>query len=239
VGAKIFTKLDLKDAYYRVRIRDGHEWKTAFRTRYGHFEYLVMPFGLANAPATFQAYVNTTLAGLLDHFVVVYLDDILIYSRNEDKHHDHVRQVLTRLRKNNLFCKLSKCEFDVKEVEFLGFLVGMEGVRADLKWIHNVVEWPKPESFHDVQVFLGFANFYCRFIYRYSYVTLGLIDLLKGMERGRKTSPFQWIEVAQESFQLLKDAFTLTLVLVHFDPSKKVRVETDASKFAIAGTISQ
>ena len=239
VGAKIFTKLDLKDAYHRVRIRDGHEWKTAFRTRYGHFEYLVMPFGLANAPATFQAYVNTTLAGLLDHFVVVYLDDILIYSRNEDEHHDHVRQVLTRLRKNNLFCKLSKCEFDVKEVEFLGFFVGTEGVRADPERIRSVVEWPKPESFHDVQVFLGFANFYRRFIHRYSYVTLGLTDLLKGMERGRKTGPFQWTEAAQESFQLLKDAFTSAPVLVHFDPSKKVRVETDASKFAIAGTISQ
>jgi hypothetical protein len=99
-----------------------------------------MPFGLANVPATFQAYINTALVGLLDHFVVVYLDDILIYSRNEDEYHNHVRQVLTRLRKNNLFCKLSKCEFDVKEVEFLGFLVGTKGVRADPERIRSVIE---------------------------------------------------------------------------------------------------
>jgi hypothetical protein len=238
-GAKIFTKLDLKDAYHRVRIREGHEWKTAFRTRYGHFEYLVMPFGLANAPATFQAYINTALVGLLDHFVVVYLDDILIYSRNEDEHHDHVRQVLTRLRKNNLFCKLSKCEFDVKEVEFLGFLVGTKGVRADPERIRSVVEWPEPKSFHDVQVFLGFANFYRRFIHRYSQVTVGMTDLLQGMEKGRKSGPFTWTEAAGKSFEDLKEAFTTAPVLVHFDPSKKIRVETDASKFAIAGTISQ
>jgi Reverse transcriptase (RNA-dependent DNA polymerase) len=150
VGAQVFTKLDLKDAYHRVRIRKGYEWKTAFRTRYGHFEYLVMPFGLANTPAIFQAYINTALAGLLDRFVVVYLDDILIYSKNIEEHHDHVRQVLTRLRKNNLFCKLSKCEFDVPKVEFLGFIVGIEGVRADPERIRSIVEWPELESFHDV-----------------------------------------------------------------------------------------
>jgi RNase H-like domain found in reverse transcriptase/Reverse transcriptase (RNA-dependent DNA polymerase) len=239
VGAQVFTKLDLKDAYHRVRIREGHEWKTAFRTRYGHFEYLVMPFGLANAPATFQAYINTALAGLLDRFVVVYLDDILIYSKNIEEHHDHVRQVLTRLRKNNLFCKLSKCEFDVPEVEFLGFIVGIEGVRADPERIRSIVEWPEPESFYNVQAFLGFANFYRRFIHRYSHVTIGLTELLKGMEKGRKSGPFEMTTAARESFKTLKTAFTTTPVLVHFDPSKKIRVETDASKFAIAGTISQ
>jgi hypothetical protein len=149
-----------------------------------------MPFGLANTPATFQAYINITLAGLLDHFVMVYLDNILIYSRNEDEYYNHVRQVLTRLRKNNLFCKLSKYEFNIKEIEFLGFLVGTEGIRADPERIRNIIKWSKPESFHNIQVFLGFANFYYRFIHRYSYITLGLTDLLKGIERGRKTGPF-------------------------------------------------
>jgi len=154
--------------------------------------------------------------------VVVYLDDILIYSRNEDEHHDHVRQVLTRLRKHNLFCKLSKCEFDVKEVEFLGFLVGTKGVRADPERIRSVVEWPEPKSFHDVQVFLGFANFYRRFIHRYSQVTVGMTDLLQGMEKGRKSGPFTWTEAAGKSFKDLKEAFTTAPVLVHFDPSKKI-----------------
>jgi hypothetical protein len=237
-GAKIFIKLDLKDIYYRVRIRKEHEWKTAFRTRYSHFEYLIMPFGLANTPATFQAYINTVLIGLLDHFVVVYLDDILIYSRNKGEYHNHVCQVLTRLYKNNLFCKLSKCEFDIKEVEFLGFLIGTEGVCMDPERVCSIIEWPEPESFHNIQVFLGFANFYCRFIYRYSQVTIGLTDFLKGMEKGRKSGPFIWTDEAAESFKTLKKAFTITPVLVHFDPSKKIRVETDISKFAIAGTIS-
>src|ERR1700680_1134619 len=103
----------------------------AFRTCYSYFKYLVMPFGLANALATFQAYINTALIGLLDYFVIIYLDNILIYSRNKGKYYNYVCQVLTRLRKNNLFCKLSKCEFNIKEVEFLGFLIGTEGIRAD------------------------------------------------------------------------------------------------------------
>jgi hypothetical protein len=238
-GAKIFIKLDLKDIYYRVRIRKEYEWKTAFRTRYSYFEYLVIPFGLANIPATFQVYINTVLIGLLDYFVVIYLDDILIYSRNEGKYYDYIRQVLTRLYKNNLFYKLSKCEFDIKEVEFLGFLIGTEGIRTDPEQVYSIIKWPEPESFHNVQVFLGFANFYYRFIYHYSQVTIGLIDLLKGMEKGRKSGPFVWTDEAAESFKTLKKAFTTTPILVHFDPSKKIRIETDISKFAIAGTILQ
>lgn len=162
-----------------MRIRKGHEWETAFKTRYSHFEYLVMPFKLANALATFQAYVNTALISFLDHFVVVYLDNILIYSRNKEEYYEHVRQVLTKLRKNNLFCKLSKCKFNIKKVEFLGFFVGTEGVYANFERIRSVIKWPRPNSFHDIQVFLGFANFYRRFIYYYFQVTLGLINLLK------------------------------------------------------------
>jgi hypothetical protein len=239
VGARIFTKLDLKDAYHRIRIREGHEWKTAFRTRYGHFEYLVMPFGLANAPATFQAYINTSLAGMLDDFVVVYLDDILIYSRDPAQHQDHVRQVLSRLRKHKLYAKLSKCEFSVDRVEFLGFQVGVNGVEADPERVRSIVEWPEPQSFREVQVFLGFANFYRRFVHRYSHVASGLTDLLVGMENGRKTGSFYFTEEARKSFESLKAAFTTAPVLIHFDPSKKIRVETDASKFAIAGSISQ
>lgn len=239
VGAKVFTKLDLKDAYHRIRIREGHEWKTAFRTRYGHFEYLVMPFGLANAPATFQAYINTAMAGMLDRSVVVYLDDILIYSQDPEQHHEHVREVLAALRKHKLFAKLSKCSFDVQELEFLGFVVGTNGVSPDPERVRTIVEWPVPESFHDVQVFLGFANFYRRFVHRYSHIARGLTNLLIGMEKGRKSGPFEWTVEAQDSFDELKRAFTQAPILTHFDPVKKIRVETDASKFAVAGRMSQ
>jgi hypothetical protein len=197
-----------------------------------------MPFGLANAPVIFQAYINTALIGLLNYFVIVYLDDILIYSRNKGKYHNHVCQVLTRLRKNNLFCKLSKYEFDIKEVEFLGFLIGTEGIRADPEQVRSIIKWPEPESFYNVQVFLRFANFYYRFIHHYFQVTVALTDLLKGIEKGRKSGPFIWTDEAAESFKTLKKAFTITPVLVYFDPSKKIRVETDASKFAITSTIS-
>src|SRR2546429_8048406 len=122
--AILFSKLDLRNAYYRIRIREGDEWKTAFRTRYGHFEYMVMPFGLANAPATFQAYINRALAGLVDVTCIVYIDDILLYFKDPKAHRRHVAEVLKRLRKHGLYAKLSKCKFSTDTVEFLGFVIG-------------------------------------------------------------------------------------------------------------------
>jgi Reverse transcriptase (RNA-dependent DNA polymerase) len=140
VGAKRFTKIDLKDAYHRIRIRPGDEWKTAFRTRYGHFEYRVMPFGLANAPATFQAYINKALGGLLDDFCVVYLDDILVYSHDAAAHTDHVLEVLDRLRQYKLYANLEKCVFSTDSVEFLGFIISANGVSVDPARIATIVE---------------------------------------------------------------------------------------------------
>ncbi len=238
-GSKRFTKLDLKDAYHRIRIRKGDEWKTAFRTRYGHFEYLVMPFGLTNAPATFQAYINKSLAGIIDSFCVVYLDDILIYSENEADHIDHVKQVLDRLRRFSLFANLKKCEFFTTEVEFLGFIVTIHGVAMDKRRVTAIQEWPKPKSYHDVQVFLGFVNFYRRFIHHYSQIAGPLTDLLKGSTKGIKTGPFEWSVAAEHAFTQLRDSFTDAPLLRHFDPDLPIRVETDASEFALAGILTQ
>ena len=165
-GAKIFTKLDLRDAYHRIRIKRGDEWKTAFRTRYGHWEYTVMPFGLTNAPATFQAYINEALKGLLDVTCVPYMDDICIYSDSVEEHAEHVREVLTRLRKAGLYVKLSKCEFDKQEIAFLGYVIGVHGVRMDDAKVKAITDWPVPQNFRDIQVFIRFANFYRRFILR-------------------------------------------------------------------------
>ena len=139
-GAKRFSKLDLKDAYHRIRIKRGDEWKTAFRTRYGHFEYLVMPFGLANAPATFQAYINRALAGLVDVTCVVYLDDILIFSEDPAEHWQHVKQVLQRLRQYQLYANLKKCAFNTTQVEFLGFIVSTAGVEMDPRRVATIKE---------------------------------------------------------------------------------------------------
>jgi hypothetical protein len=238
-SAKTFTKLDLRNAYHRIRIRKGDEWKTAFRTRYGHYEYQVMPFGLANAPATFQAYINEALEGLMDFTCVVYLDDILIYSSDPAEHEEHVKQVLERLRAYGLYVKLSKCAFGVEQVEFLGYVISANGVAMELSRVETIKDWPIPRSYYEVQVFLGFANFYRRFIERYSAIARPLTSLMKGSQNGRKQGPFQWGKEQQQAFDKLRDAFVNAPVLIHFDPTKPIRLETDASGFAIAAILSQ
>ena len=163
--ARRFTQLDLTNAYHRMRIREGDEWKTAFRTRYGHFEYQVMPFGLSNALATFQGYVNKILAEKLDIFVIVYLDDILIYTEDPGQPHVKVvRWVLDQLRKYSLFANLKKCRFHQDEVCFLKYVMLSKGISMEAKRIEVVRKWPEPKSVQDIQVFLGFANFYWWFI---------------------------------------------------------------------------
>ena len=238
-GAKVFTKLDLKDAYHRIRIRAGNEWKTAFRTRYGHFEYTVMPFGLANAPATFQAYINRAMAGYVDVFCVVYLDDILIYSDSEEEHQKHVKRVLDRLKQFALYANLKKCEFTTRKVEFLGYIVSVDGIAMDPRRVSTIKEWPVPTSYREVQVFLGFANFYRRFIANYSRIASPLTGLLQGGKDGKHFGPFRWPPEAEAAFRQLVDAFTSAPILVHFDPSRKSRMETDASGQAVAAVFSQ
>jgi hypothetical protein len=181
--ARIFTKLDLRGAYNLIRIKEGDEYKTAFRTRYGQFEYRVMPFGLTNAPATFQSYIDDCLRPYIDDFAVCYLDDILIYSTNEKEHEEHVRQVLQRLKEFGLYCKAEKCQFGVSEVGFLGFVITHDGVGMESDRIATIEDWPTPKSMRDVQVLLGFTNFYQRFIRKYAKVTLPLTELLKKADK--------------------------------------------------------
>lgn len=231
--AKIFTQLDLKDAYHRMRIREGDEWKTAFRTRYGHFEYMVMPFGLTNAPAIFQAYINKALAGLVDVTCVVYLDDILIFSEDPTKHDEAVNDVLQRLEDNGLYANPAKCVFDTDTVEFLGFVVNPEGVSMEPSRVASIRDWETPKSIRDIQVFLGFANFYRRFIFAFAKVTRPITDLLAGK------AEFMWPNSAELAFKQLKEAFTSAPVLRHFDASLPIKVEIDASVFAAAAIISQ
>ncbi|KAL2104482.1 hypothetical protein VUR80DRAFT_423 [Thermomyces stellatus] len=238
-GSYYFSKIDIKDAYYRIRIAEGDEWKTAFRTRYGLFEYTVMPFGLTNAPATFQHYISTALSDLLDSCCIVYLDDILIFSKDRDTHTSDLHNVLERLRAAGLYAKPSKCEFYQHQVEFLGYILSPDGVSMDPKRIETVESWPIPQSYHDIQVFLGFCNFYRRFIEKYAKVSRPLSDLLKGSKNGKKPGPVQLNNEAMKAFHDLKAKFTTAPLLRHFDPKKRTRVETDASKFAVAAVLSQ
>ena len=163
--AKRFTQLDLTNAYHWIQIQEGDKWKTAFRTRYDHFEYQVMPFGLSNASATFQGYVNKILAKKLDVFVIVYLDDILIYTEDPSQAHvEAVWWVLENLRKHSLFANLKKCRFHQDEVCFLGYVVSAQEVQMEDERIKAVKFWPEPKSVQDIQVFIRFANFYWHFI---------------------------------------------------------------------------
>ena len=169
-GSSVFTKLDLRNAYHLVRIREGDEWKTAFNTPRGHYEYLVMPFGLTNAPAIFQALVNDVLRDFLNVFVFVYIDDILIFSKSEQEHVQHVRSVLQRLLENQLFVKVEKSEFHATEVSFLGYIISVGRIHMDPTKVKAGVDCPVPTTRKKLQQFLGFANFYRRFIRNYSSV---------------------------------------------------------------------
>ena len=240
VGAKVYSKLDIRSAYNLIRIKEGDEWKTAFRTRYGHYEYKVMPFGLANAPATFQSYINYVLRDFLDVFCIAYLDDILIFSDTRAEHTQHVRRVLSRLAKYRLFARLDKCEFYVTQVGFVGFIVSPAGVEMERSRIATIQDWPTPKTHRDIQVFLGFANFYRRFIASYSQVARPLNELLRGSVKGKFTG--QTLVMSDEAiaaFQELKRCFTSAPILRHFDPALPIQLETDASKYAIAGILSQ
>jgi hypothetical protein len=229
----IFSKIDLRGAYNLVRIKPGDEWKTAFRTRYGHFEYKVMPFGLTNAPAVFQHMMNDIFREYLDHFVVIYLDDILVFSSNLAEHTHHVRLVLTKLREYGLFAKSEKCEFDRTSVEFLGYMISPTGITMDKRKVAAITDWPLPTRLKEVQSFLGFANFYRRFIEGFSSLVQPLIQLT------RKDTPFVWTPAAHNAFNALKAAFLSAPLLVHPDPTRPFQVETDASDFAIGAVLSQ
>lgn len=232
-GMTVFTSLDMRGAYNLIRMKEGEEWKTAFRTRYGLFEYLVMPFGLTNAPATMQRMVNEQLHEYLDVFVVAYLDDILIFSKSQAEHETHVRKVLEKLRGAGILLKPEKCEFHKEELEFLGFIVGTHGVRMNPKKVEAVLDWPTPRTVKEIQSFLGFANFYRRFIEGYSRISAPLTELT------RKERQFDWTPRAQEAFEELKERFTRAPVLAVFNPELEITVETDASDFAIGACLSQ
>lgn len=230
---KWFTALDLKGAYNLIRVKEGDEWKTAFRTKFGLFEYAVMPFGLTNAPAAFQRMINHVLREHLDDFVVCYLDDILIFSETEEEHMEHVHKVLKALQDANLLVEPEKSTFHTHEVEFLGHIISPNEIRMDPKKIAAVRDWPQPENLKEVQSFIGFANYYRRFIRNFGKIAIPLTELTK------KETRFIWTQKAEEAFQALKEAILKEPVLATFDPTKEVELETDASDYALGAQVGQ
>src|SRR5467141_3794496 len=232
-SAKIYIKLDLHAGYYNVCVAAGHEWKTAFRTQYGSFGFLVMPMGLTNAPATFQAFMNHIFQDMTYIFIVIYLDNILIFSNSLEDHQVHVRCVLECLCEYDLHSKPEKCLFHTQKIEFLGFMVTPTSISMDTAKTDTVSIWPTLTNLKAVQEFLGFANFYCRFIVGFSHIVIPLIHLTC------KDTPFSWGPDHMKGFGALKKAFTTAPILAHFNPDNPIVVETDASDYAIAGIISQ
>jgi len=215
-----------------VHIAEGDEWKTAFWTRYGAFEWSVMPFRLTNALASFQRFMNDLFSDLLDVCIVVYLDDILIYSNDITQHWEHVKEVLKKLQKAGLYVKAEKCEFHSDSVEYLGYVLSPFGLTISDGKVKTIQEWPEPKKVKDIQSFLGFANFYRCFIFNYSNIVIPLTRLT------RKDASWNFDENCRKAFNTLKQAFTSAPILTHWVPDTQLIVETDASDYALAAILS-
>jgi len=231
--ARHFSKLDLLSGYHQMQVHEDDRHKTAFRTRYGHYEFNVVPFGLTNAPAAFSNMMRTVLDPVIDKCVVIYLDDILIYSDNEEDHLRHLRKVLKLLREAGLYCKLSKCSFMQEETEFLGHILSKDGLKTNAGLVRAIREWPAPTTQRQVMQFLGLTRFYHQYIDHYADITLPLTALLAS------SAVFSWDQPQQEAFETLKRAVTTAPVLRIFDPDLITAVETDASGFAIGAVLFQ
>jgi hypothetical protein len=232
-GAKYFTKLDVIAAFNRIRIAEGHEWLTAFITRFGLYEMLVTPFGLCNAPATFQNYINHVLHNALDDYCTAYLDDVLVFSKTRAEHTKHVNEVIQRLGNAGLQIDINKSEFYTTKTKYLGLIISTDGMTMDPEKVQALQEWKDPTSVKELQQFLGFANFYRRFIQGFSAVVEPMTRLLK------KNTNWSWGPDQAQAFKTLKTAFTTAPVLAYYDYTKKTVVETDASNWASGGVLYQ
>ncbi len=236
--ATYFSKIDLTSGYWQINVAEKDRPKTAFNTRTGKYEFCVMPFGLTNAPATFQAIMNDMLRPYLDDFAVVYLDDILIYSKTREEHIEHVRKVMQCLHDHNLYAKPSKCAFLQQTIEFCGHVVGQGKVRMDLAKVKVILDWPPLQTVHDVRSFLGLCAYYRRFILDFAQLAGPLYELIKGSE-GRRYKTVHLNHGAQLAFDRLKETMASHTVLTQPDVSKPFIIETDASDFGWGAVLLQ
>jgi hypothetical protein len=221
-GARVFSKIDLRSGYHQMKIRPSDIPKTAFSTRYGLYEFTVMSFGLTNAPAYFMDLMNKVFMEYLDRFVVVFIDDILIYSKNESDHEQHLRLVLQKLRDNQLYAKFSKCEFWIDKVPFLGHIISKGGIAVDPAKVKEIGVWSIPTTVTEVWSFLGLARYYRKFIEGFSKIAKSMTSLLE------KEREFKWDEKCQDSFDQLKKRLMSPPVLVMPDLQKGFDIYCDA-----------
>jgi hypothetical protein len=223
-GAKHFSKIYLRSGYHQLKIKESDIPKTAFVTRYGQFKLTVMSFGLTNAPAYFMNIMNKVSMDELDKFVVVFIDDILIYSKSAQEHEQHLRVVLEKLRAHKLYAKFNKCEFWHEKVDFLGHILTTEGVAVDLEKVEAVSNWQQPTNVSEIRSFLGLAGYYQRFIEGFSKVARPMTELL------RKDKKFTWTESCEKIFQELKRRLTTAPVLTLPDIQRDFVIYCDASR---------
>ncbi|KAJ9088298.1 hypothetical protein DSO57_1039620 [Entomophthora muscae] len=233
LGSQVFSKVDLCAAFNQICVAKGHEWKTAFCTPFGLYKYKVMPFGLCNTPSMFQALMNKVLLPFLNEFVVVYLDNILIYSKNYSNHVDHLRKVMARLQEYHLYCKLSKCCFFQTSVEFLGYIVTKEGFAIAPSKLNAILLWPVPKNCKELCGFLGLANYCCKFFPGFSSIVLPLTNLTSTKVE------FKWSAEAQDPFERIRHLFATPPVLLMPDSNKPFFLETDTSNYAVGAVLLQ
>ncbi len=229
----------MTDVYNRIRIKKSDEWKTTFRIRYEHFEYLMMFFDLTNASITFQVYINKIFNELIDDFCVMYLNDILIFFKNRKSYVQHIREVLKRLRTNDLFANLEKCFFFKHEIDYLEFIINEDDITMNSSRVNIIMSWSMIKFFKNIQIFLNFVNFYRRFIVRFFQLSAFLSDMLKKMQAEIKKKSFLFIEKAKQTFDLLRDVFQYAFILTHFDSKFFIKLKTNAFDYEIVDIISQ
>ena len=232
-GSCIFSKIDLKSGYHQIRMKEGDEWKTAFKTKYGFNEWLVMPFGLTNAPSTFMRLMNHVLCAFIGKFFDVYFDDILIYRKNLDDHLIHLKYVLDVLQKERLFANLKKCTFCNDKLMFLGFFVSARGIQVDEEKVRAIQDCPSPTSVSNVRSFLGLASFYRWFVKDFSSIAASMTEVIK------KDVRFKWGEEQEKSFQFIKEKLTHSPLLALPNFAKTFEVECDASGLGIGAVLMQ
>jgi hypothetical protein len=232
-GARVFSKVNLRSGYHQIKIHPEDVPKTAFSTRYGLYKYLVMSFGLTNSPAYFMYLMNSVFMPELDKFVVVFIDDILIYSKSEEEHAQHLRVILQQLWDHQLYAKFSKCAFWLKEVPFLGHIIFVEGIAVDPIKIQEVLDWKSPRSVMQIRSFLRLAGYYHRFIPNFSKIAKPMTQLLE------KEAKFKWSPQCEDVFLTLKKLLTTAPVLAQPNIEKSFDVYYDASGTGIGGVLMQ
>ncbi|GJX40880.1 putative reverse transcriptase domain-containing protein [Tanacetum coccineum] len=232
-GSSVYSKIDLRSGYHQLRVREEDIPKTAFRTRYGHYEFQVMPFGLTNAPAVFMDLMNRVCKPYLDKFVIVFIDDILIYSKNKQEHEEHLKLILELLKKEELYAKFSKCEFWIPKVQFLGHVIDSKGIHVDPAKIESIKDWASPKSPTEIRQFLGLAGYYRRFIEGFSKITKPMTKLTQ------KKVKFVWGDKQEAAFQLLKQKLCSAPILALLEGSEDFIAYCDALKKGLGAVLMQ